>query len=83
MLIDKEMIVRILPFGGSDLWLVQLEVQGIGIPNNKPFRFENIWLTHLDSLQHSIINKLLMGQSLSSLRKLENVHVTNFFRMLD
>eukprot|EP00253_Pinus_taeda_P004728 PITA_04728 len=48
MLIDKEMIVRVLPFGGSDHWPVQLEVQGIGTPRNRPFRFENIWLTHPD-----------------------------------
>ena len=29
MLTDKEMIVRILPFGGSNHWPVQMEVQGI------------------------------------------------------
>lgn len=46
MLTDKEMKVRILPFGSSDHWLVQMEVQGIGTPKNRPFRFENIWLTH-------------------------------------
>eukprot|EP00253_Pinus_taeda_P015016 PITA_15016 len=46
MLNDKEMIARILPFGGSDHWPVQLEVQGIGTPKNRPLRFENIWLTH-------------------------------------
>eukprot|EP00253_Pinus_taeda_P032535 PITA_32535 len=48
MFIDKEMIVRILPFGGSDHWLVQLEIQGIGTPKIGPFRFENIWPTHPD-----------------------------------
>jgi len=42
MLTNKEMIARILPFGGSEHWPVQLEVQGIGTPKNKPFRFENI-----------------------------------------
>jgi len=42
MLTNKEMIVRILPFGGSDHWPVQLEVLGIGTPRNRPFRFENI-----------------------------------------
>eukprot|EP00253_Pinus_taeda_P028863 PITA_28863 len=52
MLKDREMIVRILPFGGSDHWPVQLEVQGIGTPKNKPFRFENIWLTHLDFINN-------------------------------
>eukprot|EP00253_Pinus_taeda_P023689 PITA_23689 len=46
---DKGMEARILPFGGSDHWLVQLEVKGIGTPKNRPFIFENIWLTHLDS----------------------------------
>ena len=42
MLTDNEMIVRILPFGGSDHCPVQLEVQGIGTHKNRPFIFENI-----------------------------------------
>jgi len=42
MLTNKEMIARILTFGGSDHWPVQLEVQSIGTPRNRPFRFENI-----------------------------------------
>lgn len=46
MLIDKEMRARFLPFRGSDHWPVQLEMQGIGTPRNRPFRFENIWLSH-------------------------------------
>ena len=46
MLIDKEIITRVLPFGGSDHWLVQMEIQGICTPRNRPFRFENIWLSH-------------------------------------
>ena len=46
MLIYQEVIVRVLPFGGSDHWLVLLEMKGIGIPRNRPFKFENIWLTH-------------------------------------
>jgi len=46
MLIGLDMTVRILPFGGSDHWPVQLEVSCIGTPKNRPFRFENIWLTH-------------------------------------
>jgi len=37
MLTDKEMTVRILPFSGSDHCPVQLEVQGIGTPKNRPF----------------------------------------------
>lgn len=40
------MEARILPFGGSDHWPIQLEIRGIGTPQNRPFRFENIWLTH-------------------------------------
>lgn len=46
MLNDKEMVARVLPFRGSDHWPVQLEVQGIGTPRNRPFRFENMWLSH-------------------------------------
>lgn len=46
MLKDKEMVARFLPFGGFDHWPVQLEIQGIGTPRNKPFSFENIWLFH-------------------------------------
>eukprot|EP00253_Pinus_taeda_P010151 PITA_10151 len=52
MLTDQEVIVRVLPFGGSDHWLVQLEIKGIGIPRNKPFRFENIWLNHPDFISN-------------------------------
>eukprot|EP00253_Pinus_taeda_P032555 PITA_32555 len=52
MFIDKEMVERILPFGVSHHWPVQLEVQGIGIPRNRAFRFENIWLTHLDFISN-------------------------------
>eukprot|EP00253_Pinus_taeda_P030821 PITA_30821 len=48
MLIDKEVTTRFLPFGGLDHWPVQLEIKGIGTPRNKPFRFENIWLSHPD-----------------------------------
>jgi hypothetical protein len=42
MLNDKEISARILPFGGSNHWPIHLEVQSIGTPRNKPFRFENI-----------------------------------------
>lgn len=46
MLNNKEMVARVLQFGGLDHWLVQLEVEGIGNPKKQPFRFENIWLSH-------------------------------------
>eukprot|EP00253_Pinus_taeda_P031662 PITA_31662 len=52
MLNNKEMVASILPFGGSDHWLVQLEVKGIGTPKNNPFRFENIWLNHPDFINN-------------------------------
>eukprot|EP00253_Pinus_taeda_P005917 PITA_05917 len=48
MLLDKEIMAEILPFGGSDHWPVQMEIKGIGTPRNRPFRFENIWLSHPD-----------------------------------
>eukprot|EP00253_Pinus_taeda_P030070 PITA_30070 len=50
ILIDKEMTARVLPFRGLDP--VQLEVQGIGTPRNKPFRFENIWFSHPDFISN-------------------------------
>jgi len=40
----------ILPFRGSDHWPIQLEASFIGTPRNRPFKFENIWLTHPDFL---------------------------------
>lgn len=46
MLTNREITARVLPFGGSDHWSIQLEIKGIGSPKNRPFRFENIWLTH-------------------------------------
>lgn len=48
MLLDKEIIAGILPFSGSDHWTVLMEIKGIGTPRNRPFRFENIWLSHPD-----------------------------------
>ena len=48
MLIDKEISARVLPFGGSDHWPIQLEIKGMVSPRNRPFRFENIWLSHPD-----------------------------------
>eukprot|EP00253_Pinus_taeda_P006320 PITA_06320 len=41
-----DLSAMILPFGGSDHWPIQLEASFIGTPRNRPFRFENIWLTH-------------------------------------
>jgi len=35
MLNEKEMVVRFLPFGGSNHCLVQLEVQSIGTPGTE------------------------------------------------
>eukprot|EP00253_Pinus_taeda_P010316 PITA_10316 len=46
------MIARVLPFGGSDHWPIQLEVQGMGTPKNRPFIFENIWLSHPDFISN-------------------------------
>jgi len=46
MLNNKEISARILPFGGSGHWPIYLEVQSIGTPRNRPFHFENIWLSH-------------------------------------
>lgn len=48
MLNNKEISAIILPFGGSYHWPIYLEVQSIGTPRNRPFRFENIWLSHPD-----------------------------------
>ena len=52
MLNKKEISARILPFGGSDHWPIQLEVQSIDTPKNRPFRFENIWFTHPDFINN-------------------------------
>jgi len=52
MLNDKEMVAGVLPFGCSDHWPIQMEVQGVGKPGNRPFRFENIWLSHLDFISN-------------------------------
>ena len=42
MLLKKDITARFLPFGGSNHWLIQLEIKGIDSPRNRPFRFENI-----------------------------------------
>ena len=36
----------IIPFGGSYHWPISLEATFMGTPRNKPFRFENVWLSH-------------------------------------
>lgn len=46
MFTNSEIVVSVLPFGGSDHWLIQLEIKGIDAPKKKPFIFENIWLSH-------------------------------------
>lgn len=46
MLIEKEITAIVLPFGGSDHWPIQLEIKGIDSAKNRPFIFENIWLSH-------------------------------------
>jgi len=46
LLFGHTMAAWILPFGGLDHWPIQLEASFIGTPRNKPFRFENAWLTH-------------------------------------
>lgn len=46
MLTNSKISMSFLPFGGTDHWLIQLEIKGIDAPKNRPFRFENIWLSH-------------------------------------
>jgi len=46
ILTGLDLSATILPFGGSDHWLVQLEGSFRGTPRNRLFRFENISLTH-------------------------------------
>lgn len=50
MLINNEITTKILPFGGLDHLPIQLEIKGLDAPRNRPFRFENIWLSHPDFL---------------------------------
>lgn len=52
MLTNKEMTASVLPFGSSDHWPIQLEIKGIDSPRNRPFKFENIWLSHLDFINN-------------------------------
>jgi len=52
ILTGLDMSAMILPFGGSDHWPIQLEASFIGTPRNRPFRFENIWLTHPDFINN-------------------------------
>jgi len=34
LLLDKEIIAYILPFGGLDHWPIQMEIKGIGTPED-------------------------------------------------
>jgi len=43
-----DMSALILPFGGSYHWPVHLEATFMGTTRSQPFRFENVWLSHLD-----------------------------------
>eukprot|EP00253_Pinus_taeda_P032357 PITA_32357 len=52
MLINNEITTKILPFGDSDHRPIQLEIKSLDTPRNRPFRFENIWLSHLDFLSN-------------------------------
>jgi len=42
MMLNNELTARVLPFGGSDHWSVQLEIKGTDAPKNGPFKSENI-----------------------------------------
>lgn len=46
ILTGLDLTALILPFGGSDHWPIHIEVSFIGTLRNKPFRSENVWLTH-------------------------------------
>jgi len=46
LLTGLDMSALILPFGGSDHWPTQLEATFMATPRNRPFRFENVWLSH-------------------------------------
>eukprot|EP00253_Pinus_taeda_P022963 PITA_22963 len=52
MLLNKEITARVLPFGGSDHRPIQLEIKFIDSPRNRPLRFENIWLSHVDFISN-------------------------------
>eukprot|EP00253_Pinus_taeda_P024786 PITA_24786 len=52
LLTDKEITATVLPFGGSDHWPIQLEIKGLISPRNRPFRFENMWFSHLDFISN-------------------------------
>jgi len=52
MLSNREITAKVLPFGGYDHWPIQLELKGFGSPKNRPFRFENIFLSHPDFINN-------------------------------
>jgi len=43
--------LNILPSGGPDHWPITLTATIQGPPRNIPFRFEKLWLTHLEFIQ--------------------------------
>jgi len=52
ILICLDLSALILPLGGSDQWPILLEASFIGTLRNRPFRIENIWLTHPDFISN-------------------------------
>lgn len=52
LLENREITTKVLPFGGSDHSLIQLELKWFDSPRNRPFRFENIWLFHPDFISN-------------------------------
>lgn len=48
MLSGQSIEASILPSTGSDHWPICLSMEILGIPLQKPFRFEKFWLSHLD-----------------------------------
>eukprot|EP00253_Pinus_taeda_P034929 PITA_34929 len=52
MFLNSEITSRVLPFGGSDHWPIQLEIKDIDSPRNRPFKFKNIWLFHPDFISN-------------------------------
>lgn len=52
MLTNREITASVLHFRGSDHWLIHLDIKGVDFPGNRPFRFENILLSHLDFISN-------------------------------
>jgi len=49
---NREITAKVLPFGGSNHWPIQLELKGFNSPRNRPFRFNNISLSHLEFISN-------------------------------